>query len=75
MLLVADESSVIAVTVGIEVLAFSGSLAIDIVSAVLVAVGVDSMSVPIVVSGGIANFSVFIGELIGRASLFFSHLY
>ena len=75
MLLVADKSSVVAVTVGIEVLAFSGSLSIDIVSAVLVAIGVDSMSVTIVVSRGIANFSIFIGELVGRASFFFSHLY
>ena len=71
--LIAFEESFVSIPIGVDVLSFSSSLSIDVVSEILITIGVDGMSLPVVVSGRIASLSSGGSELIGSASLLFGH--
>ena len=73
MFFIVNEGSFIAIAVGIEVLALSGSLPIDIVAVVLIAVRVDCVAFSVVVPRGVACFAFAVGELVGRSAFLFSH--
>ena len=73
MFLIAFEESFVSIPIGVDVLSFSSSLSIDVVSEILITIGVDGMSLPVVVSGRIASLSSGGSELIGSASLLFGH--
>ena len=75
MLFVAFECTVITISVGIYIFAFACTFAIDIITIVLVSIGVDSVALTVVVTGRVASFAIFVGELIGSSAFFLSHWY
>lgn len=72
--LIANKSSIISISIGVKIFSFACTLSFFVCAVVLVPIGVDGVSLAIVVSRRIADFSICIGELVGRTCFVFSHL-
>lgn len=70
---VASEVALVLVPVGVDVLALAFAHAIVVLAVVLVVVGVNSIPPSGVVSGVLAFFSAFLGELVGLSFSLFCH--
>lgn len=50
MFLIAEEGTFVSISIGVEIFSFSSAFSIEVVSTVLIAIGVDGLSLSVIIS-------------------------